>query len=110
MKVLKVNSNNLAEKYRNNRLYKHTPDIERYLYTKRSGSITELENKFTKEQIETAHILNKIKTTGQNGNKIWEITKPELSDIRIFYKKPSFFDAIMSIYMRLSGGYFNKGI
>ena len=62
MKVLKVNLNNLAEKYRNNRLYKHTPDIERYLYTKRSGSITELQNKFTKEQIETAHIINKIKT------------------------------------------------
>ena len=95
---IQVLKNNLIKTYRNNKLYKDTPQILRDIYINRQGSVSELKNKYGKENVENRFVCGYI--SSKSGNN-WKITNTGKKDIEIFYSKPSLWESLVSIQFAL---------
>ena len=92
MKIL--SDNYLVKAYRNYSLRKNTPPILRKLYVSRTGSLSELERLYGRNNVRKQMYLDNLR---EKGSDFWELTREGEGYIEDFYKKQSIYQAVKSI-------------
>ena len=99
----------LIEKYRSLRFEPYASDFTKYIYTKRMGTMSDLQKKFSQDEISRAKVLNHIKTPNNDfEDKYWMMTKQGVKNIKLFYKKSTLSQKINDFYLKIIG--FNGSI
>ncbi len=94
----------LVEKYRSLRFEPYTSAFTKYIYTKRMGTVSDLQKQFPPDEISRAKLLNRIKTPDNDfEDKYWMLTKQGARDIKHFYKKSNLFQKIHDFYLKIIG-------
>lgn len=94
----------LIEKYRSSRFEPYTSDFTKYIYAKRNGCVSDLQSRFSSEEINNAKLLDRIKTPNNDfEDKYWMLTNKGAVDIKLLYKKSSCLQKIHDFYLRLKG-------